>query len=48
MKEYTHQTIPDPNGSTNHVLGVLVITGIITLSLLAFSAVALLVYWLIW
>ena len=47
MNEHTHQTIPDPNGSTNYVLAVLVITGIITLSLLAFSAVALLVYWLI-
>ena len=48
MNEYTHQTIPDPNGSTNHVLGVLVLTVIITLSLLVFSAVALLVYWLMW
>jgi len=47
MNEHTHQTIPDPNGSANHVLAVLVITGIITLSLLAFSAVALLVYYLI-
>ena len=44
---YTHQTIPDPNGSGNNVTGILIVTGIITLSLLAFSVVALLVYWLI-
>ena len=43
---YTHQTINDPNGSGNHVTGILIVTGIITLSLLAFSVVALLVYWL--
>jgi|3_EtaG_2_1085321.scaffolds.fasta_scaffold01168_3 hypothetical protein len=48
MNEYTHQTIPDSNGSANHVLPALVITGIITLSLLALSPVALLVYWLMW
>ena len=45
---YTHQTINDPNGSGNHVAGILIVTGIITLSLLAFSVVALLVYWLMW
>ena len=43
---YTHQTIPDPNGSTNYVLGVLVITGLITLPLVALGSVYLLVRWL--
>jgi len=48
MKEisYTHQTIADPNGSDTHIVGVVIITGIITLSLIALGSVYLLASWL--
>ena len=48
MKEvsYNHQTIADPNGSDTHIVGIVIITGIITLSLIALSSIYLLVSWL--
>ena len=49
MKEVrrTHQTIADPNGSDTHIVGVVIITGIITLSLIALGSVCLLASWLL-
>ena len=48
MKEVrrTHQTIADPNGSDTHIVGIVIITGIITLSLIALGSIYLLVSWL--
>ena len=45
---YTHQTIPDPNGSGNNVTGILIITGVITLPLIALAGVYLLINWLVY
>ena len=48
MKEvrYTHQTITDPNGSGTYLMGILIITGLITLSLIPLGALYLLTRWL--
>ena len=43
---YTHNTINDPNGSGNHVTGILIITGVITLPLIALTGIYLLANWL--
>ena len=42
----THNTIADPNGSDTHIVGIVIITGIITLSLIALGSVCLLASWL--
>ena len=45
---YTHNTINDPNGSGNHVTGILIVSGVIALPLITCLLAYLLINWLVY